>query len=157
VLTNEQLATMNLNHAIFHDVPNQRGDGGAQITLATDVTPIDAERRRLLKSKLIKSLDSTRAYGMVFQAQENSAVPRLVRESTAGNYSEPRFVQASQAMAQHLHQVQTGAVSAGLLCVIDVMMANRHGLILMKLERDEGAELKIKQEHGRTHFEMSVL
>lgn len=157
MLTNEQLATMTLRHAIFHDVPNQRGDGGTQIILATDVTPIDAERRRLLRSKLIKSLDSTKAYGMLFQVQPNSTVPGLVQEITSSNYREARFIEVSQAMAQHLYQVQTGAVSAGLLCVLDVVMVNRHGLILMKLEREEGAELKIKEEQGRTHFEMSVL
>ena len=157
MLTNDQLATMTLRHAIFHDVPNQRGGDAAQITLATDVTPIDADRRRLLRSKLIKSLDSSRAYGMIFQAQPNSTVPSWLREITAGNYNEARFIDASQAMAQHLYQVQTGAVSAGLLCVLDILMANRHGLILMKLEREEGAELKVMEERGRTHFEMSVL
>jgi hypothetical protein len=157
MLTNEQLATMSLRYAIFHDVPNQRGDGGAQVTLATDVTPIDAERKRLLRSKLIKSLDSSRAYGMVFQGEPTSTIPGLVQGITARHYNESRFVEASQEMAQHLHQVQSGAVSAGLLCVIDMVMAGLHGLVLMKLEREEGAELKIMEERGRTHFEMSVL
>jgi 37-kD nucleoid-associated bacterial protein len=155
VLTNEQLATVALRHAIFHDVPNQRG--GAQVTLATDVTPIDAARRRLLKSKLTAILGSGKAYGIVFQAQPSSTVPGLVREITASNYSENRFIEASQAMAQHLYQVQGGAVSPGLLCVLDMVMLNRHGLILMKLEREEGAELKIREAGGRTHFELSVL
>jgi len=106
---------MVLRHAIFHDVPNQRGDGGTQVTLATDITPIDADRRRLLKSKLVKSLDSRMGYGMVFQAQPSSPVPQLVRDITAAGYNEARFIQTSQTMAQHLYQVQTGAVSAGLL------------------------------------------
>jgi hypothetical protein len=150
VLTNEQLATITLRHAIFHDVPNQRGGGGAQVTLATDVTPIDSDRRRLLKSKLIAILGSSKAYGIVFQAQPSSTVPGFVREITASNYSENRFIEASQAMARHLYQVQGGAVSPGLLCVLDMAMLNRHGLILMKLEREEGAELKIKEAGGRS-------
>lgn len=157
MLTNAQLATMVLRHVIFHDVPNQRGEGGVQVTLASDLTPIDAERRRLLKSKLVKSLDSKSAYGVVFQPQPSSTVPQHVRDLTAQAYNAARFVQASQAMAQHLYQVQTGAVSAGLLSVIDVLVDNRHGIILMKLEREEGAELKMKQEGSRSHFEMSVL
>jgi hypothetical protein len=84
-------------------------------------------------------------------------VPGFVRDVTATGYTEAKFVTASQGMAQHLYQVQSGAVSPGLLCVIDIVIGNRHGLILMKLERDEGAELKMKAERGRTHFEMSVL
>lgn len=157
MLTNNQLATMTLRHAIFHDVPNQRGDGGGQVTLATDVTPIDAERRRLLRSKLIRSLDSAHAYGMVFQSQPASTVPGFVREITATGYDKAKFIAASQGMAQHLFQVQSGAVSPGLLCVIDIVIDNRHGLVLMKLEREQGAELKMKEEGGKTHFEMSVL
>jgi hypothetical protein len=148
---------MVLRHAIFHDVPNQRGDGGGQVTLATDITPIDAERRRLLKTKLVKTLGSPHAYGMVFQPQPSSTVPGLVRNTTTGGYDEAKFIANSQGMAQHLFQVQSGAVSPGLLCVIDVVVENRHGLILMKLEREQGAELKIMAERGRTHFEMSVL
>ena len=157
MLTNAQLATMQLRHAIFHDVPNQRGNDGPEITLATDLTPIDAERRRLLRDKLVKSLDSRSSYGMVFQTQPTSPVPNQVRSVTATAYSEAKFVKASQEMAQHLYQVQTGAVSSGLLCVIDIVIGNRHGLVLMKLEREEGAELKMKRDHGKTHFEMSVL
>ncbi|MGO9776393.1 MAG: nucleoid-associated protein [Terracidiphilus sp.] len=157
MLTNEQLATINLRRAIFHDVPNHRGTEEARITLATDLTPIDAERRRLLKSKLVKSLDSSKAYGMVFQQDPNSTVPGLVRDLTSVAYSEARFIEASHGMARHLAQVQNGPVSSGLLCVIDILINNRRGVILMKLEREEGAELRIKEEHGRTHFEMSVL
>ncbi len=148
---------MVLRHAIFHDVPNQRGEGGVQVILATDVTPIDAQRRRLLKAKLVKSLDSMHAYGMVFQGQPSSTIPGFVRDLTGGAYSQPKFIAASQGMAQHLFQVQSGSVSPGLLCVIDVLVGNRHGLILMKLEREEGAELKIKEEGGKSHFEMTVL
>lgn len=157
MLTNGQLATMVLRNAIFHDVPNQRGDGGQQVVLATDLTPIDAERRRLLKAKLVKSLDSTYAYGMKFQQQPASTVPGFVRDVTSAGWNQAKFITASQGMAQHLFQVQTGAVSPGLLCVLDTVIGNRHGLILMKLEREEGAELKMMAAQGRTHFEMSVL
>jgi len=157
VLTNAQLATMALRHVIFHDVPNQRGEGGQQVVLATDSTPIDADRRRLLKSKLVKSLDSKSAYGVTFQSQPTSPVPKLARDLTAQGYNAAKFVEASQTMARHLYQVQTGAVSAGLLAVIDVTVDNRHGLILMKLERDQGAEVKMKHEGQKSHFEMSIL
>jgi hypothetical protein len=81
----------------------------------------------------------------------------LVRECTSQGYNAAKFVEASQVMANHLYQVQTGAVSAGLLAVIDITVDNRHGLILMKLERDQGAEVKMKYEGQKSHFEMSIL
>lgn len=157
MLTNAQLATMSLRHVIFHDVPNQRGEGGTQVVLATVPTQIDASRRTLLRDKLTKTLDSRYAYGMVFQQGTSSIVPQAVRQFTSGGYNESRFVSMSQEVAKHLYQVQTGAVSAGLLCVIDMTVSNRHGLIFMKLEREAGAELKIKQERGDTSFEISIL
>ena len=157
MLTNTQLATMTLRNVIFHDVPNQRGDGGTQVTLATVPTVIDADRRRLLHEKLVKTLDSRFAYGIVFQAQPSSPVPQYVRDLSAQGYQEARFVQISQDLAKHLHQVQTGAVSPGLLCVIDILVAGRHGIVLMKLEREAGAELKMTSSNGRTQFQMSIL
>jgi len=157
MLSNAQLATMVLRHVIFHDVPNQRGDGGTQVVLATVPTHIDNDRRRLLKEKLTKTVDSRYAYGMIFQNPTNSIIPAQIRAFTAGGYNKDKFVKMSQELASHLYQVQTGAVSAGLLCVIDVVVGGRHGLVLMKLEREAGAELKMKQEKGDTAFEMSIL
>ena len=157
MLTNAEISTMTLRHVIFHDVPNQRGDGGANVVLATVPTQIDTERRRLLKEKLVKTVDSRYAYGIVFQQNAASAVPSQIRAHTSVGYSERNFVATSQELARHLYQVQSGAVSPGLLCVIDVTVNNRHGLVLMKLEREAGAELKMHQNHGDTHFEMSIL
>ena len=157
LLTNAELATMNLRHVIFHDVPNQRGDGGAQVVLATDLTEIDADRRRLLRDKLVKTLDSRFAYGIVFQESPSSTIPQHVRSITSRGYQQATFVATSQALAQQLHIVQSGSVSAGLLCVIDIVVSGQHGLILMKLEREAGAELKIKRTVTTTQFEMSIL
>jgi hypothetical protein len=84
-------------------------------------------------------------------------MPELVRELTATGYNTANFVAKSQDMAKHLYQVQNGAVSPGLLAVIDIVVDNRHGLILMKLERDEGAEVKMKTEGTKSHFAMSIL
>jgi hypothetical protein len=157
LFTNAQLSTMTLRHVIFHDVPNQRGVTETQVTLATEETPLDADRRRLLRTKLVNTLDSRSAYGIVFQPQPSSPIPALIRSYTAIHYQAARFVEISQHMATHLHQVQTGSVSPGLLCVIDITVTNQHGIILMKLEREEGAELEITHDRQKTLFEMSIL
>ena len=64
----------------------------------------------------------------------------------------------SQRLATHLHQMQNRTISPGLLCVIDIVVEGRHGLVVMKLEREQGAQLELEQaRNGRTHFSMSVL
>lgn len=156
MLTNDLLATMTVRHVVFHNVPNQRGDGGPLI-LATRTTEIDAQRRRLLQMKLTRVLGSRSAYGIVFGTDDASPVPAVVRDYTATNHNGRQFVEMSQGLARHLNQVQHGAVSPGLLCVIDIVVQARHGLILMKLEREEGAQLRLEQGEDGTRFEMSVL
>jgi hypothetical protein len=157
MLTNELLATMVVRSVVFHDVPNQRGDGGTEVVLATESTHIDAPRRRILQDKLKKVLGSRSAYGIVFSAQTTSPVPQAVRTYTARGNHAGAFIGMSQGLARHLHQVQHGAVSPGLLCVIDIAVAGRHGLVLMKLEREEGAQLELSRKGSSTRFEMSVL
>ncbi|MFY9853037.1 MAG: nucleoid-associated protein [Terracidiphilus sp.] len=157
MLTNQQLATMTVRNVIFHDVPNDRGDGGTGVVLATDPTRIDARQRRLLTKKLTKVLDSRSAYGITFADGTSSPVPSEVRIYTNQGYREANFVEASQHLATHLHQVQNRTISPGLLCVIDIVVDGRHGLIIMKLEREEGAQLELERSNGRTQFAMSVL
>ena len=149
---------MTVGNVIFHDVPNARGDGGTGVVLATDPTHLDAPRRRLLTTKLTKVLDSRSAYGIKFAAGTSSPVPSEIREYTTQGYREAAFVTASQRLATHLHQVQNRTISPGLLCVIDIVVDGRHGLVIMKLEREQGAQLELEQTaNGRTQFAMSVL
>jgi hypothetical protein len=158
MLTNQQLATMVVRNVIFHDVPNDRGDGGTGIVLATDPTQIDAPRRRLLTNKLTKVLDSRSAYGIKFAAGTSSPVPNEIRAYTSQGYREANFVATSQRLAMHLHQVQNRTISPGLLCVIDIVVDGRHGLIIMKLEREQGAQLELERnDNGKIQFAMSVL
>ena len=158
MLTNQQLATMTVRNVIFHDVPNAKGEGGTGLVLATDPTRIDADRRRLLTGKLTKVLDSRSAYGIKFAPGTSSPVPEQVMTYTTQGYREAAFVAMSQRLASHLHQVQNRTISPGLLCVIDLVVDGRHGLVVMKLEREQGAQLELERNaNGRTQFAMSVL
>ncbi len=157
MLTNQHLAVMTVKKVIFHDVPShQRGEGGSP-TLATAETAVDARRRNMLKTKLTRVLDSKTAYPIIFGHDAGSPVPKVVREYTKKEHHETAFVEATQALANHLFQVQHGAVSPGLLCVIEFAADGKHGLILMKLEREAGAQLKIDKSNNKTRFSMEVL
>jgi hypothetical protein len=157
MVTSHHLAVMEVKKVIFHDVPNhqKREDGGP--TLATAETPVDKRRREMLRTKLTRVLDSKLAYPILFGPEAGSPIPKIVREYTKKEHKEAPFVEATQALANHLYQVQHGAVSAGLLCVIEVAMDGNPGLILMKLEREAGAQLKIDKTDHKTRFSMEVL
>jgi hypothetical protein len=94
----------------------------------------------------------------MFAQGTSSTIPAEVRAYTAQSYREATFVAMSQRLATSLHQVQNRNISPGLLCVIDVVVDGRHGLVIMKLEREEGAQLELERGvNGRTQFAMSVL
>ncbi|MGC0778515.1 MAG: nucleoid-associated protein, partial [Candidatus Acidiferrum sp.] len=84
-------------------------------------------------------------------------VPGLVRTFTQSHHTPEKFVAMSQALAKHLFEIQHGAISPGLLSVLDVAIDGQRGLTMMKLEREEGARLELTQRSGKTTFDMSVL
>jgi 37-kD nucleoid-associated bacterial protein len=54
--------------------------------------------------------------------------------------------------AQH-----TKATSPGLLCVVDAVSGNDPAIVVMKLERERGAQLELSGKEGEKTFSMSVL
>jgi len=106
---------------------------------------------------MVQVLASKSSYPVEFASDTGSRVPDEVRGYTKGPLSSEKFIEMSKRLAAFLFEQHTGATSRGLLCVIDVVSGNSHGLALLKLEREEGAELKLREENGKRTFDMSVL
>jgi hypothetical protein len=160
VITQEQLGTLIVRQVVFHDVPNDSRHKESQGPVLSDVaTVLDTSRKGLLRQKLIDVLGSRKAYPIVFLPSSitSSFVPGEMRLLTKDAKSLSNFVASSQKLAIELHGKQPGSVSPGLLCVIDVVMDGFVGIVLMKLERHEGAQLKLSKSGGKQTFEMSVL
>jgi hypothetical protein len=157
LITSQELATLVVKHVVFHDVPNLNKTGGdAAPTLAEVETALDAERKQLLRDKLVTVLGSSKAYPVQFNPVSSSPVPGEVRKMTKG-YDGKVFIQASQKLAQYLFEQQTRAISPGLLCVIDVAVSGKSAIVFMKLERERGGRLELEEnEDGKKRFAMSV-
>jgi hypothetical protein len=150
----EDYATLKVRHVIFHDVPRHAQQDP---TLAEATTTVSNAHVAHLRQKLTKVLRSTHAYPVLFDLATPSPVPKHVRTYTS-KPSNGAFVPMSQHLAQSLWTHQIGGVSPGLLCVLDVEVRNLPGIVLMKLEREEGARLQLdKNEHGKKTFSMSML
>jgi len=154
--SNPDLTALVVRRVIFHDVPNHSKQGSQQPTLAEDETRIDPRHKSLLKEKLTKVLSSSHAYPVNFDPGSTSIVPAHVREFTDSS-SKSDFVLVTQQMAKHLFDRQHGGISPGLLCAVDVTANGLRGLVLMKLEREEGAQIELKQHGHKKAFDMSVL
>jgi hypothetical protein len=148
---------MTVRRVIFHDVPTTtKGPEGVTPTLSDVETDIDAPRKNMLRTKLTRVLGSSKAYPVQFKTGTLSPVPAEVRKLTPK--STPKaFIDSSQLLANYLFDQHIGSVSPGLLCVIDVAVGGLGAIILMKLERAEGAQLELSKKNGKTTFAMSVL
>lgn len=157
MITSNDLAKLKIRHIIFHDVPNNSKGGTNAPTLADAETEIDQSRAAMLKSRLTRALGSKSAYEIEFIPETSSPVPAEVAKFTAKSHPIKHFVEMSRRLAQYLFDQQGGQMSPGLLCVIDVVSDGRTGLAILKLEREQGADLELRTIDGRQRFEMSVL
>lgn len=157
MIAHADLAALAVRQIIFHDVPrNPRGSNG-QPTLTDTETAADAKRVGILKKRLTQVFGSGAAFEVEFLPGTASPVPPLVQSLTTQSLPSKDFVPASQKMAQYLFEKHMGSTSAGLLCVIAISCGTRAGIAIMKLEREEGADLHLKTTGGHSVFEMSVL
>jgi hypothetical protein len=156
MISSDQLAAVAIRRVIFHDVP--RKVHGQEPTLSEIETDVDNTRKGHLRVKLIRMLGSKSAYPVQFNPNSASPVPDQVRLLTEAHQSSAKFVAASQQMAKYLFEQHNGAVSPGLLCVIDVAIGGaQNAIVVMKLEREEGAQLQLTNSQGKKTFAMSVL
>lgn len=157
MITSANLAKLKIQRTIFHDVPNRPKGTELKPVLADLETQVDAKRAEMLRRRMIQVLGSKSSYPVEFVPDTGSPVPHEVRSYTVIPGTAAQFVEMSKRLAMFLFEQHTGAISPGLLCVMDLVSGAQQGLVLLKLEREEGAELKVREENGRRVFDMSVL
>jgi hypothetical protein len=107
---------------------------------------------------LTVALNSARAYAVEFDPGSSSKVPDAVVAMTKKGASKAAFIKGSQELATYLFGEHTGNVSPGLMCVVDVRAGGRRGLALLKLERENGAQLQpTTDKEGKKSFELLLL
>jgi hypothetical protein len=153
----DALAGLVIKRVIFHDVPrNIKGQDNAPV-LSDIPTPVDGERIEHLKTRIRRALSSRSAYAIEFNPQSPSPIPDLIRKHTLKTQTEVQFVKTSQVMATYLYEQQVGASSPGLLAILDARIGTQHALLILKLEREEGAQLEPSTHGKKKTFNMSVL
>jgi hypothetical protein len=157
VITSDDLATTVIRHVIFHDVPQRLRGGESKPQLSDIETIVDKGQKNHLATKLTRVLNSTKAYPVQFSVGTASPVPKQARLLTKSGYNSKAFIEGSRELANYLFEQHTAATSPGLLCVIDAACAGNACLILMKLERERGAQLELSGIPGEKTFAMSVL
>jgi hypothetical protein len=145
------LETFEIQSAVVHDVPRGGSDEGPVLTDAP--LNLDTTLRNYFRGKIVKSLGK----GVEVVADPDGA--SCVRDSVSATLGDPgRLVELSQTLATHLHAVQTGRNSSGLLTVLIGTTDIGACVSILKLEREEGLRFKIDtDQRGHRTIDLELL
>src|SRR6185437_5902302 len=133
------LALLTVRRVIIHEVPHRRDNTSP--VLSEIESPMDGEISQLIKERIVVTVgDPTKSFEIEADPGTTSPVPGLVRRLLATPPSDI-LVEASQAMAQHLFATQPTTSPGGLLLVILGVIRQSPALVILKLEKEEGARI----------------
>jgi hypothetical protein len=138
--------------AVIHDVPRpeQEGEG---LVLTDAPIALDAQLRGYFRRKIVESL-TLRGLDVVADPTATDAV----RIAVASILTDPeQLVDASKDVARHLDASQNRRNPAGLLAVVGGQLDTGAAIAILKLEREEGLRLRIRQEQGQAIVDLQFL
>jgi len=139
---------MIISKIIVHDVPkHSKEDTSPKVDYSDRESNLTPDLKIFFKDKLTEII-SKRSFKVVFNPTTQSPVPEIITHLNARN---PRvnMVHPSKELAKYLYDIQKGNNPAGIVVAIEGTIRNNNVISIMKLERDEGAQLKKNQ---RSHF-----
>ena len=145
---------LTINRVILHGVPSRRTGGARAPDLSEAESVVPVEALNYLRRKLIGSL-AGKSYPIVFDYSQNSPLPGLVVKSLSGANQD--FIQDSQAIANHLFQMQPGISPPGMLAVVECRLGAQRAFAVVKLEHDEGTRATPDDNQRLRAFRMEHL
>jgi hypothetical protein len=142
---------LQVSRIIVHEVPVKLQKGNQQPTLSTVETGLSEDEKNYFAYKIKENLINA-SFEASFMANAESPIPQLVFDYFSN--SNDSFVEKSREIALYLFECQTRVNSPGLLAVIQVSIAEQRALAILKLEKEEGMSIEIKQNNGEITFDV---
>jgi len=143
--SNFDFSTIQINRIVVHDIPKHRkGDTSTEPNYSERESTISWTLKLFFKDKVTQSLASTNSLKVVYDENNGSPIHYLINNLFASDGDS--IVEESKTIARHLFDSQLGNNAAGILMVIFGTIDQLPICILMKLERDKGAQLKLDPE-----------
>lgn len=142
-------STLNISKIIVHDIPKHKKDDLSQEPdYSEQESPLTLSLKLFFKEKVTQSLSSSKSFHINFDSTTTSPAPSRLKEII--DETDHDLVSHSKVIARHLFQIQKGNNAAGILVCILGTINTMNTCILMKLERDKGAQLKM--DHTTNSF-----
>lgn len=138
------LSQLNIKRIIVHDIPKHKlGDLSIEPTYSDNESTLNTGLKSFFKLKITQALSSDRSIKVVYDAESTSPVSYLIERQLS---DEKNFIQFSKDLTQHLFTIQSGHNSGGIVVIMQADTLNSKHIIIMKLEKDNGVQLKIDTE-----------
>jgi hypothetical protein len=149
------LGRLRIDTVIVHEVPHRLASGtDGEPVLSEIQSPLTQGVRNFFRERIARSL-GTSAYDVQLDPMTASPVPALISDAVGAKSS--GFVSVSQEMARHLYLCQKGPNPGGLLTVCEVTVENLPGIVILKLEKEEGARVRMESLSGGHTFSVEHL
>ncbi len=137
---------LSVKRVIIHEVPQHSSKTEGQKPTLSDIeSPLTTEIKGMLRVRIIEAVGSeTHGFDIDWDPASTSPVPGLVKTYLA-DPSKTDFVLMSQQMANHLYSSQPPISPAGLLIVVECTLDPLFAIVIIKIEKEEGARI-IRQD-----------
>ncbi len=142
--TQLDLSTIQVEKIIVHDIPKHKKDDlSNEPKYSEQESEITDGLRFFFKDKVVEALGRDKAFKICIDPESESPVPWLLSDLIKDEDNEVDFVEQSKKIAKHLFEIQKGNNAAGILVVIQGKINDHRTCVILKLERDQGAQLSL--------------
>jgi hypothetical protein len=137
-----EIGSLAIEKIIVHDIPRHlKGNLSVEPTYSEKESSLTDGLRLFFKDKIVSSLKSDKAIKICYDTSKDSPISWLVKELLTSNCED--IVTISKKMTRYLFEIQEGLNVAGILVFIFGKINSFSTCIILKLERDNGAQLKL--------------
>jgi len=130
-----------MNKIVIHDVPkHKKGDTVIKPIFSENESEVSDVLKLLFKEKVNSALQRDTAFRICYDSGLKSTVPLFISKIMQ---NDDDFIAQSRAITQSLFDIQKGYNSAGIVMIIKGEISKFPICIILKLERDKGAQLKL--------------
>lgn len=139
-----------IKRLIIHDVPKHKKNECGSPRYSENESTITDGLRLFFQDKVKSALNSDQAFKVKIKEETESSVPLSISNIIK---SEECFINESKVIAENLFNFQKGNNSAGILLIITGVIINKQVCVILKLERDNGAQLVLNNETNTFNVE----
>jgi len=143
-MSNIDTSLLIINKIIIHDVPwHKVNDKSTQPTFSENESEVSDVLKLFFKERISYALQKNTAFSICYDNNAKSTTQLFISKIIQSNKD---FIELSKSIAKNLFEVQTGSNPAGILMIIKAQIKEFPICIILKLERDKGAQVKLDRK-----------